>query len=589
MSYSFVPPSKEINFGLNNFGQVYSTGSGDAKASILKKNLLVRAWSGYELTSGVEYSESDDFITNVKFVHSQLDGGVVKLDSDSYTGTVSSDILSPLYDSTTYDATTYSYPAYYHKKFTTSNDEISSRKISASVSSNKFELSWKRPSGSWQDWTVLNTGANEVDMTSDPTDDYVECAIRFKSNTWNTADYISTLGITTEDRVFLFKKGTFVLDEPTFNDTSVMCKGRDYLKKALETEINLPTYTSAKVGTVASDILDRCNVPYTLANWATLSDTITIDGTIAEQLNNITGWKALDYLMDVANGNDAEYRLKTEENGGLSIKKIPLDSIADYSIHYKYNIENVKKNYNAEKQLQRITVMNKNVTVKAEELLKSYAGTASTLHATYGSACLFVRYEDDNSAITSETARTNTAIDFAMSGTTADIKVYGCKPRNAITNEIWAEKGNSANMLNNDGTTYKKVNPFMTQALANSYAEYMIDLYADPKKEIELTMVSNPYLELQDDCVVFDRYTYSDDIYGLQSITENFNDPSLKDTLILADRGVDLAPFVWDRNGLTAGVNDLHYGYGFVWDQDLDVNATADNTDYSYLKKVKFS
>ena len=40
LSYSFVPPSEEIKFTLNNFGQVYSTGSGDAKASILKKNLL---------------------------------------------------------------------------------------------------------------------------------------------------------------------------------------------------------------------------------------------------------------------------------------------------------------------------------------------------------------------------------------------------------------------------------------------------------------------------------------------------------------------------------------------------------------------
>jgi hypothetical protein len=113
----------------------------------------------------------------------------------------------------------------------------------------------------------------------------------------------------------------------------------------------------------------------------------------------------------------------------------------------------------------------------------------------------------------------------------------------------------------------------------------MIDLWSDPAKRIELSMVSNPYLELNDALLVFDLYTYTDDIFSLQTIRETWSDPSLKSSLVLTDRGFDLGQFIWDRNGETAGTNDLKYDIGFVWDQDLEIGGSDDTT---YRKMVNF-
>jgi hypothetical protein len=434
-SYSFMPPVKTMNLELNNFNQVYSTGSGDTKSTILKKNLIIRCQSGYELTNGT---------------------------------------------------------AYY------------------------------------------------------------------------------------------FKRGTFVIDEPEFQDVKVSVQGRDYLKKALETEINMPDLTSSvNVATAITYVLDRCNIPYDTSNWNLTNTVVSMDATLAEQIENKSGWKILDFLMDSINAGDDDWRLKTEEDGGLSLKILPTDKEADWSAHYFYNIESVQKGFDSDRQLQRITTMNKSILVKQEELLKQYNATASSpsLHLTYGSAALYVRYTNSTGTINSETARANTSIDFSVnSGDAYNVRVYGCKPKNAIANEIWSELGNSDNILKNNGSTYKRVNPFMSQSMADAFCSYMIGINADPRKKITLTMVSNPYLELNDKVVVFDLYTYTDDIYNLVSITENWNNPALKDTLVLKDANINIDNFIWDRNGIHPGLNDLKYDTGLVWDQNMTIGGSDTNT-----------
>jgi len=126
-----MPPSKTISFTLNNYGQIYSTGSGNSKATILKKNLLVRASSGFELTTAEgQTSQSDDFATDTKFVHTQKSGSTVIYDKSSYSGTVDSSLLYNMYDSNTYGATTYEYSGYYLKEFEITNDEREFKSLS---------------------------------------------------------------------------------------------------------------------------------------------------------------------------------------------------------------------------------------------------------------------------------------------------------------------------------------------------------------------------------------------------------------------------------------------------------------------------
>ena len=102
-------------------------------------------------------------------------------------------------------------------------------------------------------------------------------------------------------------------------------------------------------------------------------------------------------------------------------------------------------------------------------------------------------------------------------------------------------------------------------------------------------MVSNPYLELNDKVVVYDKYTYTDDLFILSEIKEDWREPALKDTLVFKDSGLVLDPFIWDRNGIEPGINDIGYDRGFVWDQALPINATADDQNYDFLKAILFN
>jgi len=117
--YSFMPPVKKLTMQLNNFGQKYSAGNTASEFNdVVKKNTLIRCWSGYEMTFGVTTgSVTDDYSTNAKFVHTQLLSGNVCADISSYTGTVSPFAeLGITYSGGSYSGTTYAYPGYYHKK-----------------------------------------------------------------------------------------------------------------------------------------------------------------------------------------------------------------------------------------------------------------------------------------------------------------------------------------------------------------------------------------------------------------------------------------------------------------------------------------
>jgi hypothetical protein len=588
-SYSFLPPANEIKFTLNNFNQIYSTGSGNPKASILKKNLLVRAWSGYELT-GAEAGTTDDY-SSAKFVHTATNGTAVVLDIDSYAGTVNSGANLVVYGTTTYGATTYSPAGYYHKRISIEGNNEVEIDFDINVSSNNFDLRHRTAqtatameSATWRNFVPLSTGVNNLTLEKGLDDNLLEYLVRFKAPNWSDTDKISDITYNEKDNVYMFKRGTFVLDEPDFQDTKVECRGRNYIKKALETEINMPDLSSGEnVGTAISFVLDRCNIPYDRNNWDATGTAVTVDGTIGEQLNNVSGWKALDYLMDALNAGNDDWRLKYEEDGGISLKIIPTDTEADWTAHYNFNIENISKDFDSDKQLQRVTGLNKSFVVNKEVLLKTYTGTATSLHLTYGTSAIYVRYTDDNEVIQSEDGRSNTAIDFTLSGSTADIDVYGCTPRNVITNELWAERGNSDNIVKNNGSTFRKVNPFMDQDQLDEWTDYMITIGSNPNKKITFSMVTNPYLELNDKLLVFDLYTYTDDIYNLQRIRETWREPSLKDQLILEDSGVNLGRFIWDRNGTSTGINDLKYDTGLVWDQDLEIGGSDTST---YQKKI---
>jgi hypothetical protein len=603
-SYSFMPPTKEMSLRLNNFQQIYSTGSGNAKASILKKNLLVRCWSGYELISGLgnESSVSDDFASTATFYHSVKSGSNVVLDISDYTGATiatAAQIGGTAMGVITYGTLSLGYPAYYSKTFRFSADRDPT-KLNVNVSSGNFSLRYRLNNTStfsgvaWSDFQTLSAGANAITIPGEASDQYLQYLVRFNGSSWSNGDKINSAGYSYEDVVSLHKRGTFVIDEPNYAD-KVNVKGRDYLRKAFETEINMPDPTVTKtVQARLAEAFDRSNIPYSTADWDNIATTCEVaNATIGEQLNNLSAWKVCDYLMDAINAGDEDIYFTFDENGNAIIKKIETDVEADWTIHFRYNIESVSKSFDSEQQLQRCTVMNKDITVNSEITLGNFTGTTAgtSLHLAYGTTALYVRYDDTNSVINSESGRTNTAIDFGVnSGAAYDINVYGCHPKNLGSGVIWAEAGNSDNIKNNNGSTYKRVNPFMDSSKALAFADYIVGRNADPKKVITLKEQVNPLLEIGiDNVLVFDRFSYTDDVYGVQSISESWNNPSMKETLKLRDRGFNLGAFIWSRNGYHPGINDLKWSTGLVWSQDLGPNATGDSTDYTRTKSVKFT
>jgi hypothetical protein len=620
--FSFMPPSKSISFNLNNFDQKYSTGGASTYSNILKRNLKVRAWSGYYLT--VASSENpdlnlvDDFVSNTKFVHTQATGSKVYY-SPNFTGTVDEVLLPVTYDSTTYDATTYDYSGYYLKRFQRAEEGDVFNAVTINCSNNKFgfryRLTESEPfTSTWSDFELLSTGANTKTISgATENDEYMQVAILFAPETFESLDYIDTNGVTLnrEAKSHMFLRGTFLLDDPQFADLNVKCKGRDYIKKALETDVNLPDLTSTTSAvSVMQRVLDTCNIPYDATKWDDPNINITLTEEQRVSLQK-TGWQVLDFLMDAVNANSNDWRLKTEEDGSISLKQIPTDIEADYNIHYFYNIESVNKSLDSDKQVQRIIASDESLELEAEEgptIASNIAGTTGVLTDTVNFKLTFptsifvgsinVRLVFDRSAIPSpEKALVPANWKIDSIGSYADDYIYVTMnsallgdpvdptniakgftvyytPVKDYASKTYAVAENGPNTINKDGQTVVKVNPFFDQGMCNDFVEYFINKYGQPAKKVTLKMTTNPYLELNDNCLIFDLFTYTDDIYGITSIKESWKEPSLKDTITLEDRGFNLGLFQWDRNGVNRGINDLTYDNNFVWDQDLQIGGS---------------
>lgn len=630
--YSFMPPVKTMTMGLNNYKQKYSSGNtASSFAEVLKKNLLIRCWSGYELTFDVGSGTlTDDFATRSKYVHTQLTGGAIYSDVSSYTGTVDlSSSLGTYYDDGVYDESVYAYLGYYTKTFQLSDVQPIAKSATINVSTNKFSFKYRTSRKStmtgsaWSGYVPLSTGANVKTISSQPGDLYAQIMVRFDSSLWDTADYISTIQLNYGIRGQLFKMGTFIIDDPVLSNADVKITGRDYLRKSLETEINLQKFTNKPVTTAITYVFDRAKIPYDTSTWDLVATTISLSASAVESFQGKTAWQVLDKMMDAVNAGDDDYRFVFSEDGEPQIKKIPTDVEADWALHYHYNIENESRSLESDKQIQRITAMPKQFFTGSEMTIGNPFGSGvlsatitfnnayydssnnltSAVTGTTDNDFAYVRYIDNNltaatgAKISAELDRTNNTIRFQFDSTAGyNVTILGCAPKKKNT-YVWAERGNSDNIVNGNGSTYKNVNEFFTATTAKAYCDYFIDLAGDPKQAVTVECVANPFLQLNDNIMNISQYIYDQNIYGLVGIDEEWSDPALKHKYKMRERGFDLGAFIFDRgfdnlNGYTynwnasSNVNALKYDTGFIWDMDISPNATGDPTEYPQRKRL---
>lgn len=530
---------------------------------------------------------------------------IIALNGSIYKGSIAADNLVNneagligLAGGGTYTPATsfYAYPGYFAKtiKFSQPENELP-KQYKFTASDNKFSFKYRTSNLSdlygadWTGFSSVATGANIKTIDADSGDKYLQYLIRFEHPTWDTGAYISTASYITKKSTQLFKQGTFVVDDPKYSEKSTI-DGRDYLRKALETEISIPLLSAVPITDVIAMALTRAKVPYDTATWNLSATTVSLNSTFSESLESVSAYKVIDKLMDDINAGDDDWKFRFNDDGQAEVKIIPTATEADFLANYRLTIERSEKSFDSDSQLQRITMINKSMIVDAESTLASAAGTAAaSLTITYATA-IYVGYTDVNDTIISETSRTNNSVTFAMnSGAAYDIDVTGNTPKNAITDEIWAEAGNSDNIISKDGSTFKKTNEFITQDIAQKYVDYTIGQLANPAFKVSLAQVANPFLELNDNGMIFDKATFTNNIFNLSKITETWSNPALKHTLELKDTGITFTDFIWDRNGVLSGISDLDYDTGLVWDFDVGVNATEDTADYADTKPVLFN
>jgi len=226
--YSFMPPVKTLNLSINNFGQKYSAGNTASEFNdVLKKNTLIRAWSGYELTFAAQsLTMNDDYTTRAKFVHTQLLSGNVCSDITSYTGTVSPFAeLGVLLSAGSLGATTYAFPGYYHKRMRLTGSQ-SIRPTEATLITSSNELKFKYRTGrnlnmlgsDFSTYTTLATGSNAISLNSKIGDKFIEYFVRFENTAWSTSVCVNTVSIAYNDNAQFFKQGTFITDDPKLTD-----------------------------------------------------------------------------------------------------------------------------------------------------------------------------------------------------------------------------------------------------------------------------------------------------------------------------------------------------------------------------------
>lgn len=584
--HSFVPPIKTMDLMLNNFDHGWNDDG--ARAGIIAKNRLIRCSTGLNMPLGTNTLLTDDFATGAKFVNTVKSGSLVTSDITPFSGTIATAAeLGVTYGTgATYGSAVYGHLGYYTKTFNLpESGDNEARHFNINVNSNNFSLKYRVGNDSafigspWYNYRALTTGANSMSLTADDNQNFIQYIIRFEGNTYGV-DNLNSAVLNYSSKAELFKQGTFILDQPKFND-KVKAQGRDYLRKALETEINIPAVSNQPITTTLTKVFDRCSIPYDTATWNLTATTISLTTTAAESFNNTSAYKVTDKLMTALNAGNDDWKFAFKD-GQATINILPTATEADALAHYFFHIEQISKDLDSDRQLQRVTAVNKDIIVESESLLKSATGAAtSALSITYADS-LYVRYEDNNNTILTETARTNGSVSLSMStGSGYDIDVYGCVPKNAITTEVWGEKGNAANILSNDGNTHKAVNEFLTATMAQDLCNYLITKNGSPAKRVQTVQLMNPLVELDDNFLIFARETSDNTIFGLQKITESWTNPGLKHKLEFVDKGVVFENFVWDRDGYNPGVEDNKYDTSLIWEYDLGVNATADNTSYN--------
>lgn len=614
-----VPPAHTMNATFNNKGQKYSPGAGGTFSNILTRNLLVRPSFGYQMLDTTETSTSFTVTNYNTLYHTKIVGSTIKNDitsAGSFTALPSITEGWYFYDGLLYDSGTYSPEGYYLSNVVDFKDTFGSLELTKLImtsDSDNIHVYYRSSdiqnvlTANTESFTYLSELAIGVNTLTLPNieDRYFQFAIVFDTGTWGTGT-VSSISFSYTSSYEYFDAGQFLVDRPSwsssFGNYKVSVSARDKFKRALETKVTCPSYTSAiDVAKIIRDVADRCGLIHNngVELIADTGSTVTISND-----DNFKDTKALDIFNEVMvyiNWLNNNYRLELTTDGYLQlvIKDGSIDN-AEWVIDYRSNLLNVSKSEISDNLLQRITVLQKSHSVNPEiELVtQNYITTQSSVDLTWTNKALYKRVDvvvNSGNGVFSLEATENQKITFSITGTIIDIDVtvYGAELQS--TPPYIGESIYYPNSKYNDGITFEIINRLaQTDDECRDIAKSLTDKYGNPNYEVNCSIPFNPLIELGDRVLIFEKYTFTKTIYRIDNISLSYsaNGASCYMDLSLTDLGSELDNFVWDRNYfINGGISQDNYFYYDkcgIWDFDLGL-INEDTQDYENLKHVTFS
>ena len=615
-----VPPSSSFNMGVFNARQKYSPGTGNEFDGVLIRDRQVTPAIGYKVTNAAG-------ITDILNEVLDLTAGTILYHTQEISGSLYNDIASasslPVlpgitffpYDSILYDDETYSCEGIWTSAILTLDNDPNTTLKSIEVVADTTTIEIYLRDGC--DATDILTQSfvkvgNTIDGTQriDVSNSNKVYQLAFA---WCTGEYSSIINCITSSTVFyytrsaFFDQGNYFLDDPSFSASygnySASTGGRDFIKKAIESKITTPTYTSSTdVARIIRDIADRAGIPNDTTSVPNTGTTVTIDD--ADNFNNETANDALNECVTYLNGVDDNYRIRINDDTGKLELFVKNESTinADFNYTYKEALISFQKTLLSNNFVQRATVTSGDISTDAEILLSNTNLTAEgAANISWSNDAIHKRIvitiNNSTSTVVVVDDISLTDIDVTVSGGTPvdiDIDIYGAETSG--TPPSAGESVNSTNWQANSGITKDITNRLIqNDAEAQSVADKMTVLFGNQGFKASLNIPFDPLREIDDKITIWEKFTNTSRIFAIESISHSFtaSGASAGTNLGLLDLGVDFANFNWDRQnvlngGTLTGVDDIKWDSGRLWDEEFGPLVESDTvTNVNDFRNIK--
>lgn len=616
--FILVPPANNLSASFDNRGSKYSPGGTGAFANVLRRNLLIEPSFGYQTPFQTEVASAFAIGSYLRLYHTKIDGGYIKNDissAASFNGLNGITDNWILYDSQNYNSGTYSPEGYWLSNIIEYEDlwgGLEVTKLSMDSDSDKIYVYYRSSDvedNLLNDLTPfvlageLSNGSNEFAL-SGVNERFFQFAIVFATGQWGTGQ-VNNIEITTITAYEYFNAGQFLVDRPNFDSAfgeyaaNIEC--RDFFKKALETKVTCPSYSSSTdVAKMLRDVADRAGIPHN--DGAELIADTGYTVTIADD-ENFKNKNAIDIFNEVMiylNWKNNNYRLEMNIDGYLQLViKESTTLTPSWQLDYRRNMLSINKEYESDKLLQRITVFSKNHTTETESQLASqtYTSIQNDTDLSWANESVYKRLVvtvNSGDGVFTLNSTENTKINFDITGTAINVTVtvYGCELKSSFPYVGESIYWNNAEFY--DGITHKLTNRLIqSETEARDLSKSLTDLYGNPEFKTTVRLPYNPLMELGDVVLIWEKYTNTNTLYRIDEISLEYQaeNASMYMSLKLTDLGTEFTNFQWDREnvidgGGTTGDNDLKWDTGLIFDQDLGVTVTEDTADYDFLEPI---